>query len=99
MARRRGGEESWQDRAIAVVERLERLTAVSAVDRLQLAVRPEQEEDAIALVAEAVRLALVALSASMGECRQTTPYSPMRPVLGVDGKLEWCCNHETEHCG
>lgn len=41
----------------------------------------------------------VAMSAFMlGECRMATPYAPMRPVRGSDGKRRWCCTHDPEHC-
>jgi hypothetical protein len=49
--------------------------------------------------AGALRATLVAMRASMGECRQAIPYSPMHPVRTSDGRLQWCCNHSPEHCG
>jgi len=36
--------------------------------------------------------------ASIGECQMDTPYASMRPVRRPDGTLQWCCNHESEHC-
>ena len=49
-------------------------------------------------LAVALRTTLLALSASLGECRQQTPFSPLHPVLGKDGQLRWCCNHAKQHC-
>ena len=51
------------------------------------------------VLANALRATLVAIRASMGECRQAIPYSPMHPVRTSDGRLQWCCNHSPEHCG
>jgi len=45
-----------------------------------------------------VQLTLVALSSSIGECHGAVPYSPMHPVRLLDGTLQWCCNHEPQHC-
>jgi hypothetical protein len=47
---------------------------------------------------KAVRALLVALSASVGECRLSNPYSPLHPVIGYDGSFKWCCNHSPQHC-
>jgi hypothetical protein len=47
---------------------------------------------------KAVRALLVALSASIGECRLSNPYSPLHPVIGYDGSFQWCCNHSPQHC-
>lgn len=52
-----------------------------------------------ATLAKGLRVALTLIGASVGECRRSVPYSPLRPVLDVDGKLRWCCRHEPEHCG
>ena len=49
-------------------------------------------------LAGALRLSLVALSYSMGECRQAVPYSPLHPVLDAHGSFRWCCNHDPQHC-
>ncbi len=46
----------------------------------------------------ASQLALLATMASLGECRQDIPYSPLRPIIDEDGNFKWCCNHEPEHC-
>lgn len=50
------------------------------------------------LIADAFRTTLLALSASLGECRLATPYSPLHPVIDADGNFHWCCNHDPEHC-
>jgi hypothetical protein len=57
-------------------------------------------EDATLTKALAAGLAsaLTTLSTSLGECRQDTPYSAMRPVRTETGELKWCCNHDPEHC-
>lgn len=55
--------------------------------------------DEASVLAYALRAALVATRASMGECRQAIPYSPMHPVRTSDKRLQWCCNHSPEHCG
>jgi hypothetical protein len=47
---------------------------------------------------KAVRALLVALSASIGECRLSNPYSPLHPVIEADGSFRWCCNHSPQHC-
>jgi hypothetical protein len=47
----------------------------------------------------ALRAVLLALSESMGECREALPYAPMHPVRTSDGRFRWCCTHHPEHCG
>lgn len=56
------------------------------------------EEGVRQLLAGTLRSALQVLSASLGECRQETPYTPLRPVIDAEGQFLWCCNHEEEHC-
>jgi hypothetical protein len=51
-----------------------------------------------ATLAKGLRAALTLARASAGECRRAEPYSPLRPVLGVDSQIRWCCNHDPEHC-
>jgi hypothetical protein len=43
-------------------------------------------------------IALTAASSSLGECRQKTPYAPLRPVIDSKGNFKWCCEHDPEHC-
>lgn len=50
------------------------------------------------LLARSLKLTLMALSSSLGECQGDIPYSPLRPVRQPDGTLKWCCNHKPEHC-
>jgi len=50
------------------------------------------------VLARGLKLTLLALSGSIGECQSDVPYSPMRPVRQPDGTLRWCCNHDPEHC-
>jgi hypothetical protein len=50
-----------------------------------------------ATLAEGLRAILTLFAASSGECRRAVPYSPLRPVLDVDGTLRWCCSHDPEH--
>ena len=51
-----------------------------------------------AALARGVRAVLVALSASVGECRRENPYSPLHPVIDEKGGFRWCCNHGPQHC-
>jgi hypothetical protein len=46
----------------------------------------------------ALKTALIAFSASLGECRRATPFSPLHPVIDASGDFHWCCNHDPEHC-
>jgi len=46
----------------------------------------------------AVRLLLARSTTTLGECRRDTPYAPLRPVIGADGRFKWCCTHDPEHC-
>jgi hypothetical protein len=55
-------------------------------------------EKADALVS-ALHATVMAVSASMGECRKETPFAPLHPVLDANGNFKWCCNHASEHCG
>lgn len=42
---------------------------------------------------------LVFASASaLGECRKKTPYAALKPVIHADGRFQWCCEHDPEHC-
>jgi hypothetical protein len=50
-----------------------------------------------ATLAAGLRAILTLLATSSGECRRAVPYSPLRPVLDVDGTLRWCCSHDPEH--
>jgi hypothetical protein len=50
-----------------------------------------------ATLAAGLRTILTLIAASSGECRRAVPYSPLRPVLDVDGTLRWCCSHDPEH--
>jgi hypothetical protein len=44
-----------------------------------------------------VLLALATTVAAAGECRVTTPYASLRPILEEDG-LRWACTHrDGEH--
>ena len=70
-------------------------SAIWQVD--QVAERGGGSDLTTALV-QAVRALLVALSGSIGECRQSNPYSPLHPVIDVDGSFRWCCNHSPQHC-
>jgi hypothetical protein len=50
-------------------------------------------------LARGLRVELLALSTSIGVCRNAIPFSPLHPVL-ENGKIRWCCNHSPEqHCG
>lgn len=49
-------------------------------------------------IAEALRLSLVTMAASLGECHQGVPYSALHPVLDMEGRFQWCCNHDPPHC-
>jgi hypothetical protein len=49
-------------------------------------------------VAKAMRVTLAAVGGSLGECRKTTPFSALFPVITSDGTFEWCCNHVPPHC-
>jgi hypothetical protein len=70
-------------------------SAIWQVDHL--AERFEGADLTVALV-RAVRALLVALSASIGECQLSQPYSPLHPVIDADGSFRWCCNHSPQHC-
>lgn len=48
-------------------------------------------------VAHALRTTLLAVSASLGECREDVPYAPMHQVRTPDGELIWCCTHNPAH--
>jgi hypothetical protein len=48
-------------------------------------------------LADALRTTLLAVGASMGECRQDVPYAPMHPVRKNDGTMLWCCTHHPPH--
>lgn len=37
-------------------------------------------------------------SSGIGECQMATPYAPLRPVGKSDGTLQWCCEHDPQHC-
>lgn len=50
------------------------------------------------VLAQGIKMVLVALQSSLGECRGDIPYSPLRPIRQLDGTLIWCCNHKPEHC-
>lgn len=50
-------------------------------------------------VAAALRATLLVAAESMGECREALPYAPMHPVRSPDGRFQWCCTHDPEHCG
>ncbi len=52
----------------------------------------------IRVLTMAVGSLLLAFASSMGECQDDIPYSPLRPIQ-KDGKIKWCCNHATQHCG
>ncbi len=54
--------------------------------------------DLTSALVKAVRALLVALSASIGECRLSNPYSPLHPVIDDEGSFRWCCNHSPQHC-
>lgn len=41
---------------------------------------------------------LAASASSIGECRKAIPYAKLKPILGTDGKLQWCCDHDPSHC-
>ena len=41
---------------------------------------------------------VAAVAASLGECRQAVPFSPLHPVIDAKGIFHWCCNHSPEHC-
>ncbi len=49
-------------------------------------------------LAQALHALLAASSSSLGECRVTTPYASLRPVIDAQGHFKWCCNHNPEHC-
>jgi hypothetical protein len=42
--------------------------------------------------------ALRDLQLGLGECQRATPYTPLVPILRADGRFEWCCTHEPQHC-
>ena len=48
-------------------------------------------------LADALRTTLLAVGASMGECREDVPYAPMHPVRKADGTMIWCCAHVPPH--
>ena len=48
-------------------------------------------------LAHALRTTLLAVSASLGECREDVPYAPMHPVRTPEGELIWCCTHNPAH--
>jgi hypothetical protein len=57
------------------------------------------EPEVARVVAKGLRASLLLAEASMGECQEDTPYSPMRPVGKRDeDKIVWCCNHDPQHC-
>jgi hypothetical protein len=49
-------------------------------------------------LAEGVRLALMAVSEGLGECRLDVPYESKRPVITKPGVLDWCCTHDPSYC-
>jgi hypothetical protein len=85
--------EELQAQLSAAIEQLE-----AVMDLPKEGIAPGRSEGTGAL-AIGLRTTLLALSASLGECRQEIPYSPLHPVLGKDGKIKWCCNHAKQHCG
>jgi hypothetical protein len=70
----------------------------SALSDLEATSAGELSDDAARLVTNSLGAALQALTESIGECRQDVPYSTLRPIIGDDGQMRWCCNHESEHC-
>jgi hypothetical protein len=46
----------------------------------------------------ALQAYVMAAATSFGECRQQTPYAPVKPVINPQGALLWCCEHNPEHC-
>ena len=49
-------------------------------------------------VTSALQTMVAVAALTMGECRQDTPYAPLKPVLDANGNFKWCCDHPTEHC-
>lgn len=71
-----------------------------AVDALNamLAGDSEAVSSDVAVVARAAKLALEAAASGLGECRETTPYAALYPLIDENGKFKWCCTHDSEHC-
>lgn len=89
----RAGEiEELIDQATRMLERLESPAALETFGRR---LDERSLRDALVISMRAARL----MAMSLGECQQAVPYSPLRPVLRPDGTMQWCCNHDTEHCG
>lgn len=74
--------------------------SISSLEQIAAGTHPEGDELRVVAthLAGALVVTLAALSASLGECRNAVPYSPMHPVLDSNG-FRWCCNHDPQHCG
>lgn len=59
---------------------------------------PGSAHEDLSVISDALRTVLAVAAASLGECRRSTPYSTLRPVIDADGDFRWCCNHDPEHC-
>jgi len=56
------------------------------------------DDDRMQLLARGLELALVASSASLGECRVERPFRPLYPLIDSSGNFKWCCTHPEPHC-
>ncbi len=37
-------------------------------------------------------------SSTLGECRVTTPFAAIQPIIDSGGRFKWCCSHSPQHC-
>lgn len=81
---------------------MRRDTAKALLAGAQARLEDRQEEDLsdaeVQVLFATLSAALLAAVTSLGECRRQRPFSPLRPIIDVDGSLKWCCNHDPEHC-
>jgi hypothetical protein len=90
---------AYDDLQQQIADAVDGLEALAETDERPLM---ESVPDPTRELAVALRTTLLALSSSMGECRQAVPYEPMHLVRKADGTIVWCCTHVPPHppdCG
>lgn len=88
--------QSWSHRDAA---RTEMNQALERLRRLSEEAMWDQEwVQKVVRTASALQAYVLAAATSLGECRKKTPYAPLKPVIDPQGNLQWCCEHDPEHC-
>jgi hypothetical protein len=74
-------------------------SAISSLDNVAVVAQKSTVSiEEVETLSKMLKVVLKAMATSIGECRMAVPFSSLHPVITAEGKFQWCCNHDPQHC-